>query len=645
MEIPLDIQIKDLFSRPGFYENVQYRFNRRKHVETNIEDIYDGMLYKEYFKQDGFLQDRNNISFMWYTDGVPLFKSSKFSIWPLCFTINELSYNQRTQTENLILAGLWFGENKPNMLTFMKPFTESLLDIKKNGVEVNIPNRDSPVVVHAMLIGGTCDLPAKCMVLNMNQFNGRYGCAKCLQQGKSVPSGKGSVWIFPFDKENIDGPYRNHVDTIEHGMQAIERNEQTFGIKGASWIANAQADIIRGTAIDYMHTVLLGVVRKLLKLWFDSKYSKEEFSLSKHLKVIDKRLLRIKPPSFISRVPRSIAQHSKYWKASECRSWLFFYSLPVLADIMDTEYLTHYQLLVDALYILNSESVSSQQNDQCKKMLTHFVFMYGVFYGERHMSANIHQLLHLADVVKDLGPLWVYSCFPLEDFNGRLLKLFHGTQKPHQQIIESIGVIMRLPEVNVKFNNDPIVSPLLLKLSKKAFEKKGLVTSGILSKKEMNLEQMKALQKAFGRQPLLFSIYSRVSRGIQHFYSAKYGRVQCRNSYTVLSKVNNKSVVLQIDMFVKCYTCSCTSDDHDITECPSKLFVLARKLELADKQASTIQFLSKNDYRGSSSHLSLVLATNNLVAMELDFICEILVCIEIDDKLFVSRPPNKCEKD
>ena len=55
---------------------------------------------------DKFLTNPNNISFMWYTDGVPLFKSSKISIWPLFLSINELPYQDRIKQENMLFAGL-----------------------------------------------------------------------------------------------------------------------------------------------------------------------------------------------------------------------------------------------------------------------------------------------------------------------------------------------------------------------------------------------------------------------------------------------------------------------------------------------------------------------------------------------------------
>ena len=47
------------------------------------------------------------------------------------------------------------------------------------------------------------------------------------------------------------------------------------------------------------------------------------------------------------------------------------------------------------------------------------------------MSANVHSLLHLTEVVKDL---WGHSCFAFEHANGQLLKNFHGSQSLEKQV-------------------------------------------------------------------------------------------------------------------------------------------------------------------------------------------------------------------
>ena len=113
-------------------------FSRKKKKASNIEDIYDGKLYKAHSKAGAFLNIRNNISLMWYTDGVPLFKSSKVSIWPLFFSVNELPVQDRFKQENMLFAGLWFGHSKPSMSFFLNRFMIAWLNSGIRDMKLNV---------------------------------------------------------------------------------------------------------------------------------------------------------------------------------------------------------------------------------------------------------------------------------------------------------------------------------------------------------------------------------------------------------------------------------------------------------------------------------------------------------------------------
>ena len=54
--------------------------------------------------------------------------------------------------------------------------------------------------------------------------------------------------------------------------------------------------------------------------------------------------------------------------------------------------------------------------------------------GERYYTLNVHQLLHYADTVRNLGPLWAHSTFAFENANGWLLDLVHGCRVPDKQV-------------------------------------------------------------------------------------------------------------------------------------------------------------------------------------------------------------------
>ena len=91
-------------------------------------------------------------------------------------------------------------------------------------------------------------------------------------------------------------------------------------------------DLVRGVAMDYMHCVLLGVTRLLLRLWFDSSHHREPWYIGKCVAKVDTELCAIRPTNEIPRTPRSIQATVKYWKginmltnyALSCTAWASF---------------------------------------------------------------------------------------------------------------------------------------------------------------------------------------------------------------------------------------------------------------------------------------------------------------------------------
>ena len=170
------------------------------------------------------------------------------------------------------------------------------------------------------------------------------------------------------------------------------------GVKGFSWLSILQHhDIVRETAIDYMHDVLLGVQKLLLSLWFGNTHSKEEFSLYHLVSVVDQRLKNISPTLDITRLPRSISEHLKYWKANELRSFLLYYGLPVLYGLLPDKYFEHYFCFVRAIYLPLQDTISEAQLATEEPLLQQFCCTFSNLYQERYETLNVHQLLHLVD--------------------------------------------------------------------------------------------------------------------------------------------------------------------------------------------------------------------------------------------------------
>ena len=444
--LPLEKHIQNVYSRPGFLDRIKHRFMRKKQKQNAIEDIYDGSLYKEHMKNGGVLANPVNISLLWNTDGVPVFKSSNFSIWPLYFVINELPYRLRMKMKNVILAGLWFGSVKPNMQLFLRPFWKVLRKMETEGLQVKAWNASKSFVARVILLAGTCDLPAKCLVQNFKQFNGFYGCGKCLQPGSTYTLGQSSrKHVYLYEPANPTGPLRTKEQTSDDVKWFKENGTSKNGVLGPSWFhCLRHLDMIKGTGLDYMHGCLLGVTRQMLSLWLNTEHKNDKFYIGNHIAVLNRRLLSIQPPNEISRCPRSFTDR-KHWKASEYRSFLFYYSLPVLFGVLPLEYFHHFALFAIAVRLFASESISPSELTKGTLYLDLFCKKFGEYYSEQYIGINLHSLLHLSSTVEELGPLWAYSCFAFEGFNGILLKNVHGTQGIALQCMRTYNMTQAFP--------------------------------------------------------------------------------------------------------------------------------------------------------------------------------------------------------
>lgn len=206
-------QLENLFQDSNIQDELAYKFTREKINLDNVEDICDGGLYKSIPELQ---TNADNISLAWSTDGVPVFKSSNVSMWPIQCTINELS--PKLRRENVLLTGLWFGPGKPEPSVFLKPFVDELNDLAHNGFTWMKLNTALPTVSKVFTLICTCDSVARCALQNVKQYNGKFGWAWCQQEGERVAKGRGTVQVYPFLEEPAED--RTHDQTVEDAQEA-----------------------------------------------------------------------------------------------------------------------------------------------------------------------------------------------------------------------------------------------------------------------------------------------------------------------------------------------------------------------------------------------------------------------------------------
>lgn len=101
-------------------------------------------------------------------------------------------------------------------------------------------------------------------------------------------------------------------DSIRRDMELAEANRNEigagdiFGVKGESVLMDSPYyDLVFGFPVEYLHAVLLGSTRHVTMLWFDSTSYGKMYYLGKRINAVNKRLLNIKPPITLSRMPKN----------------------------------------------------------------------------------------------------------------------------------------------------------------------------------------------------------------------------------------------------------------------------------------------------------------------------------------------------
>lgn len=189
-----------------------------------------------------------------------------------------------------------------------------------------------------------------------------------------------------------------------------------------------QYDVIRGHPLDYMHGVLLGVVKALINHWNITANKKEAFFLNKVSRnLLNQRIQSLKLCNFIRRRPRSLEDRNLF-KANEYRTMLL-YILPItLQGILKDKYYKHFCLLSSAVYKLLRPKIPLNTLTSIEGDLIKFVAEYGILYGLHRVTMNVHRLLHLVDSVKYSGPLWATSLFSFESNNAYILRFINGSK-------------------------------------------------------------------------------------------------------------------------------------------------------------------------------------------------------------------------
>ena len=284
------------------------------------------------------------IELIFNVDGLPLFDSSRKTVWPILCAI-------MVNPVIIFPVALLYGDGKPSDLNFLDDWVAELDRLIVTGIHF----KDKHFNVRFLCI--VCDAQARALIKCTKYHTGYYCCERCEQKGKYF----GKVI---FDK------VRNLVPRTD---QTFRSQTQAEHHRGVSPLCNLDIDMIHSFPLDYMHLICLGVTKRLLLVWTQGK---SEVRLSYQQKEqINTKIIRLKSyiPDLFSRKPRTL-RDMEYWKATEYRLFLLYIGKLVLKGVLREDLYQHFLCFSVGMSILISSTLSGTYIDFAAKLLKYFVW-------------------------------------------------------------------------------------------------------------------------------------------------------------------------------------------------------------------------------------------------------------------------------
>lgn len=260
-----------------------------------------------------------------------------------------------------------------------------------------------------------------------------------------------------YTKQSTLSQMRSHSETLLISQQIVANNSDKSSIKGvigqSALFMFDHIDIIKAVPTDYMHNVLLDVMKDLVEIWLGKKripkppYEHFKIKTVAERKILEQRILNLKPHVTFNWKPRSIFEIANF-KATEIQHLMFYYLRFALVGLLPTRIVKNFEKLSAAIYVLCKSKITSDEISSASEMLIEFSNEFEEIYGPGAVTMQIHLLTHYRQVVENCGPLWSYSMFGFEANIARLKNYVSGTTDALNQIAHKYSISREFEEAN-----------------------------------------------------------------------------------------------------------------------------------------------------------------------------------------------------
>ncbi|PPQ81548.1 hypothetical protein CVT24_000065 [Panaeolus cyanescens] len=488
--IPLIPRLKAQMANPTLAKAMRYR-SERESSPQDTEDVFDGTHYKSLLGKMvpssnppiPFFSDPRDVALGISTDGFGPFEHRDKTCWPIILFNYNLPPDIRFQKQYCINVGTIPGPKKPwDVDSFLFALMEELVRL-----EIGIEAFDSLTLTffdfHCYVILGFGDIPAMSLILHMKGQNGLVPCRLCDIQ---AIRGASKIHYVPLNRENFRKanpakydpaklPMRTHDDFIRKAKEVDaavtiaeeDRLSKKYGIKGLPILSNLSSlSIPSSFPYDFMHLIWENLMKNLISFWtsdfkdLDHKQKGYIIKKANWEKIGEETAAsRSTIPSSFGAAPPNIATKQSQMTAEMYANWTLFIAPIVLKGrFRNAKYYSHFMELVMLLRLCLSFKITRAMREEIKNGFRKWVLSYEELYYERDPDRlstcplTIHALLHIADSIETMGPVWTYWAWPMERHCNKLLPSIRSRRHPYVCISTFVSAVAQLDQIRLKYN-------------------------------------------------------------------------------------------------------------------------------------------------------------------------------------------------
>ena len=395
------------------------RTSKNPHV---MVDIYDGQIWKDnlVINSRPFLSQPNNLGLSLNVDWFQPFQHSSYSVGVVYIVILNLPREVRYLPRNVIVVGVIPGPKEPKKTinTILQPLVEDLLALW-DGIYILIPSLSVPVRIRSILLCISCDIPACRKVCGFLGHNAHLACSKCMkffngnvQQGFDYSGYNTASWS---GRDLVRHRINAKATKVALTKTAKRELESQYGLRYSVLLDLPYFNIIRQHIIDPMHNLFLGIAKHAISVWKNNNTLSPQ-AMFKIQEVVDS----IEVPSNIGRIPSKIASGFADFTADQWKNWILVYSLVALKNRLPDPDFTCWAKFVNACRLLCAPVITSNAISQAHDLIVEYCRKFENLYGKEACTINMHLACHMADCIRDFGPIHTFWCFGFERMNGQL---------------------------------------------------------------------------------------------------------------------------------------------------------------------------------------------------------------------------------